>query len=133
VELQQAATGFPRPPDGSACSGQERYVVDLKAGTIEWSSCLDYSLSEPWTTTSGQRALTPDELADFVSALEDLTVGGDRDEVGCRVDGTARSIRLVGEDAELTYSDSFLRCRRPGPYVDRIDSAFEVAGDLTAQ
>jgi|GEM_PF-4505546 len=132
VQLQQAETGFPRPPDGSACSGQERYVVDLMAGTIEWSSCLDSSLSEAWTTTSGQRALTPDELADFVAALNDLTVSGD--EGGCGgVDKPTRTIRLFGDDADLTYNDSFYRCRKPAPHVDQIDSAFEIAHELTAQ
>lgn len=129
VELQQEATGFPRPPDGSACSGERHYIVDLQARTIEWTTCLDRSSSEPWAEDSGRRTLTAGELDDLVSALGMLSVSGDGDR--CGFDKPTRSVRLFGEGEALTYYDSFYRCRKPAPHVDNIDSAFELAQQLS--
>jgi hypothetical protein len=118
--------GFtPTPPPGSACAyGAEHYTVDIKTSAFTFARCAAGTTpSDPLQLLTGNRTLTPAQLATVDAAMKQLTPP--KDPKACGADKGVYTVTVKTPRDELTYYDSFYVCNGGGKlYVDNIDGVF---------
>jgi len=98
-------------PTGAPCDPQKfSYTLDLAASRLAWSTCTvtgDYQSPSSYMPATGERELTPTELAQAKAALAGVVVS---DRRVCGAYKPTFELQVASPQDQLVYGDDFYGC-----------------------